>query len=89
MIFDRKPSAYDEALSRLEEELRLATDADEISNLCSRIDEIQAVKKNKSWWRQVSLDTLVQCGVNVALALLILNYEQVNVLTSKAVRFIK
>lgn len=88
MIFDRKPSAYDEALSRLEEELRLATDADEISNLCARIDEIQAVKKNKSWL-QVSPDTLVQCGVNVALALLILNYEQVNVLTSKAVRFIK
>lgn len=112
MIFDRKPSAYDEAISRLEEELasinpddrvtviqRRDKDKEEIRTIsktqyiCEQIEAVAQAKKESKWSLDVSAEVLVPVCItaitNVALTALILNYEQVNVLTSKAVRFIK
>lgn len=83
-LFKKEPSALDDELGHLYEELENEeVDTDRYHTLLKRvadIKDIQGKEKNIG----VSKDTLLIVGANLVGILLVLNYEKAGVITSKA-----
>lgn len=85
-----EPSALDEAIDRVLNRMQyLEPETDEYSVLLNRLDKLNAIKiSNKDNRNKVSADTLLSVGANILGIVLILGYEKVNVVTSKALGFV-
>lgn len=86
----KKPSTIDTEIKRLEE---LLTDSDPLSKEYYRtIAQIGALRdiqdRNRKFRFDVSGDTIVIAGVNLAGILIILHHETLNAISSKALGFV-
>ena len=85
-MFSRKEKTTDPLDKAIEDLLYQMSTYDGFTNefvvMADQLTKLYAIKEKKK--DRVSLDTMVTVGGNLASILLIVNYEQANVLTSKA-----
>ena len=80
-----KQSEVELEIERLTKRLVGTDDRDEFEWLLTQIERLSDLDtRKKSTKRKVSLDTLVGAGTNLAGILLVLNYEKLDIITSKA-----
>ena len=88
MITKKTPTqtGLDKAIELVVEQM---TDAspDELTKLADQVAKLYKLKEIDSPWR-VSPDTLILVAGNLVGILLILNYERLNIVTSKAIGFV-
>jgi hypothetical protein len=85
-----EPDMLDDAIDRVLTRMQyLDTESDEYGTLLSRLDRLTSIKNaQKSDKPRISTDTLVSAGASILGIILILGYERVNVVTSKALGFV-
>ena len=85
-MFSRKEKTTDPLDKAIEDLLYQMSTYDGFTNefviMADQLTKLYAIKEKKK--DRVNLDTMVAVGGNLASILLIVNYEQANVLTSKA-----
>lgn len=80
----KKPDTLDEAIENLLVQMSQYDGfCEEYVIMVDQLTKLYAIKESKN--DRVKLDTLITVGGNLAGILLIVNYEQANVLTSKAI----
>lgn len=93
MLFNRTPeekSGLDEVIDNVQEEM-LKNDpfSDDFAKMTDQLDKLYKIKSNiKKDDNRVSKDVLVTVGANLAGILMILSYEHVHPVTSKALGFV-
>lgn len=87
-MLKKKPSGLDVAMNEIYSEMQgFTSDSEEYCKMTDQLLKLHSMKAvDKS--RRVSPDTIVTVGANVLGIILILHYEQVHVLTSKALQFV-
>lgn len=82
------PTPLDLAMTQALSDLQtLNPESDEYTKAVANIDKLTKLKEHHSP-KRVSPDVLVTAGANLAGILLILHYERINVVASKAIGFV-
>ena len=85
-----EPNMLDDAIERVLTRMQYEEpDSEEYGTLLGRLDRLISIKNaQKSEKPRISADTLVTAGASLLGIILILGYERVNVVTSKALGFV-
>lgn len=86
---DRNPTGLEQAIDRLLSELANETaDSEEYARMTDQLVKLHAMKTTEGF-RLPSPDALIAAAANILGIILIVNYERVHVVTSKALPFIR
>lgn len=85
-----EPTELDKAITSILSRMQyVEPDSDEYATLVARLKELHSMKINERNDRnRVSADAVVTAGASILGILLIIGYEKVNVVTSKALGFV-
>lgn len=87
-MIKKKPSDLDDALSEIYSEMKgFTADSDEYCKMTDQLLKLHSMKTVDRSHR-ISADTIATITANVAGIVLILHYERIHVLTSKALNFV-
>lgn len=87
--FEKKESNLERITAAWELKVETAVSKEDRDDAIKVLKELYALReKENSCKRAVSPDTLVTCGTSLASILLMLNYEKLGVIRSKALSFI-
>jgi hypothetical protein len=82
-----KSLELDEAIQRVHDRMKYEEiDSEEYATLLQRLDKLHSIKEANT--KRISPDTLLIVGGNLLGIVLILGYERVNVVASKALSFV-
>lgn len=85
---DKEPSKLDEAIDEIYREMAgYTSDTDEYAKMTSQLERLTLLKEGTR--RQVNPDTIVVASANVLAVLIIVSYERVAVITSRAMNLIR
>lgn len=88
-MFAPKKSFVDDEIMRIVRKMReLETDTEEYAKLLERLNKLHKIRQESKPDR-ISMDTLAAAFVNLAGILMILQYEHMHPITSKALSFIR
>lgn len=84
----KEPNKLEKAIDELIDELDTVTgDSDEYTNMVENLVKLSKIASEKTHIK-INPDTVLAVAGNLAGILLILNYEQINVVASKALGFV-
>jgi len=86
----QEPTALDQAIDTVLSRMQyVEPESDEYGTLVSRLDKLHSMKiAQKDNRQKVSADALIAAGASILGIILIIGYERVNVVTSKALGFV-
>lgn len=92
-MFGRTPNEEDKKLAEVEQRLldemiQYGPDGPDYSTQLEYLEKVSALRKSRDKQKSIDPNTLILVGGNVVVALIIVSFERVHVLTSKATNFI-
>lgn len=82
-----KSLELDEAIERVHNRMQyVEVESEEYATLLQRLDKLHSIKESNT--KRISPDTILIVGANLLGIVLILGYERVNVVASKALSFV-
>ena len=76
-----------EQATKVRKQIESSLDSDmsleEISNATEKIKKLKDIE-DKPWYKRVKIDTLIAGGIEIAGLILVLNYDQFKVISTKA-----